>query len=410
MTIAIDLSNLPAITNDKFYPLFWNDSRFLVLYGGAGSGKSEFAALKMLVRILNEPGHRMLCIRKVAKTLRHSVFALLVEIIHRNEWGALFRVYRGELKIECVNGGEILFAGLDDPEKLKSITGVTSMWIEEATELAEDDLDQINLRMRGVTKYAKQIVLTFNPISAHHWIKKRFFDRIRPRVTVLHTTYKDNRFLDAEYCEVLESLATQNPHFHKVYALGLWGMLKGLVYRPFDCLAKWPKTFEDEFYGLDFGFNNPTALIGIGMADGVAHLTEKIYETQLTNPELIKRMREEGISETAHIYADSASPDRIEEIRLAGFWGIRAAEKGQGSVEAGINYCQSVKIRTKASNVNIAKESEMYCWRVDKNGNPMDEPVKFADHAMDAMRYALWSHLGKSRWSPFRINRAEAGM
>lgn len=130
-------------------------------------------------------------------------------------------------------GNEILLAGLDDVERLKSIAGITSIWIEEATELNEGDFDQIDLRLRGETENYKQIILSFNPIDESHWLKKRFFDNNLDNCTTLRTTFKDNHFIDDEYRRVLEQKASVSPNLYRIYYLGEWG--KEDVQRPY-CL------------------------------------------------------------------------------------------------------------------------------------------------------------------------------
>ena len=192
--------------SEVFYKnALFNRARFLILYGGAGSGKSYAAAQKILTRILSEAPHKILVIRKVAATLRHSVYALFKELIYNEGLEAFFKFNESSLEItNTLNNNKIIFKGLDDPEKIKSIAGITSIWVEEATELLENDLEQLNLRLRGPTEHYKQIIITFNPVSAHHWLKRRFFDRKKDDVYFLKTTYKDNPFIDPEYKEQLE--------------------------------------------------------------------------------------------------------------------------------------------------------------------------------------------------------------
>lgn len=230
MPIQIDLSRLPELTNKVYYPLYWNQDRYLILYGGAGSGKSVFAAQKWIFRLLNEKGLKILVIRKVAKTLRHSVFALFRSIIA--EWGLmdLFKINKSDMEIYCLNGSSVVFAGLDDAEKLKSVHGINSIWIEEASEITEDDFKQVDLRLRGLTKYYKQIILTFNPVSITHWLKTYFFDTPKENCTKLKTTYKDNRFIDEEYVKVIEELKDTDPYYYTVYGLGEWGIIGKTVY------------------------------------------------------------------------------------------------------------------------------------------------------------------------------------
>lgn len=228
--INVDLTALPQLTNPAFYPLYADRQRYLVLYGGAGSGKSVFAAQKLIVRTLAEPGHKFLIVRKVAKTLRHSTFALLRETIGSWGLGQLFRANKTDMELACPNGSAIIHAGLDDVEKLKSIHGVTGIWIEEASEITPEDFRQLDIRLRGRTKHYKQIILSFNPVSITHWLKEEFFDNPKPNATVLHTTYKDNRFLDEDSKQVLEAFRDTDEYYYTVYCLGQWGVLGRTVY------------------------------------------------------------------------------------------------------------------------------------------------------------------------------------
>lgn len=226
----IDFTELPELVNDKFYPLLVNKNRYLVLVGGGGSGKSVFAAQKVIYRTLAEDKHRILVVRKVAKTLRESCFILIRQII--SDWGLsqLFNVNKTDMKITCINGNEILFAGLDDVEKLKSIANITSIWIEEASELEPEDFRQLDIRLRGKTKHYKQIVLSFNPVSITHWLKAEFFDKQRLNTTTMHSTYKDNKFLDDEAKAVLEAFKDTDPYYYMVYCCGEWGVLGKTIF------------------------------------------------------------------------------------------------------------------------------------------------------------------------------------
>ena len=222
-----------ATTNDLYYPLYADTSRYLVLWGGGSSGKSRFIAQKIIARMLSERPHRFLCLRKVAKTLRESVFAELKAVIHA--WGVshLFKIPAGissDLYIRCVNGNEILFAGLDDVEKLKSIVGITGIWIEEASELELEDFNQLDIRMRGETLYYKQIALSFNPVSPTLWVKDQLVDSGRLGMTVVHSTHTDNRFLDDAARAVLEGFKDMDPYYYTVYCCGGWGVLGKTIF------------------------------------------------------------------------------------------------------------------------------------------------------------------------------------
>jgi phage terminase large subunit len=229
--INIDFTDLPKLMNNWCIPLLSNKNRYLVLKGGGGSGKSVFAAQKVIVRVVAEKGHRILVCRKVAKTIRESCFALLRETIGNMGLSNLFIVNKGDLKITCkLNNNEILFAGLDDVEKLKSINGITSIWIEEASELLPEDFRQLDIRLRGKTLNYKQMIISFNPIDINHWLKKEFFDVNKENSIAVHTNYKDNRFLDAENIKVLEAFKETDLYYYQVYCLGEWGVLGKTIF------------------------------------------------------------------------------------------------------------------------------------------------------------------------------------
>ena len=228
--LAVWYNQLRESSNAGFLPLFECESRYLVLKGGGGSGKSIFAGRKLLERAVSESGHRFLVCRKVARTLRESCFAQLRGQIaeHYPDCGAV--VNRGDLRIAFPNGSEILFAGLDDVEKLKSIYDITGIWIEEASELLEADFNQLDIRLRTQCPYYLQMILTFNPISITHWLKARFFDRRDPRATVHESTYRDNRFLTREAVETLEAFRETDEYYYMVYCLGQWGVTGKTVF------------------------------------------------------------------------------------------------------------------------------------------------------------------------------------
>jgi len=199
-------------------------TRFVINYGGAGSGKSHTQAQYEVVQTF-KPKERILVIRKVGVTLRDSVIPLIVEqIIPAIGASSLFDFNKTDRELtNRITGSKILFRGLDDPEKIKSIAGITRNWIEEASELAEQDFDQLNLRLRG--RDGLQMVLTFNPIDENHWLKRRFFDREDSDVTVLKSTYLDNPYLDNDYKKNLEKYKTFDWNYYSVYALGNWGKI-----------------------------------------------------------------------------------------------------------------------------------------------------------------------------------------
>lgn len=220
--------------NKKYIKYLNNDKRYLILYGGAGSGKSYFVVQRFIYKILKESKLNLLVVRKTGKTNRDSTFALFKQVLNKWKLSKYFKINESDLRIKCLlNNNEVIFAGLDDVEKLKSITfskgELTDIWIEEASEVLETDFNQLDVRLRGLgTK--KQITISFNPIDVNHWLKKRFFDIPNNNVEIFHSTYKDNEFLDEDYKKLLESYKETDEYYYNVYCLGQWGVLGKTVF------------------------------------------------------------------------------------------------------------------------------------------------------------------------------------
>ena len=389
MVYEIDLSDLQKAMSPKGYEALSIKTRYLISYGGAGSGKSYSTAQKILFRILTEDGHRFLIARKTARSLKRSVFQLFRDII--SEWGLskLFTVNLSDLSIICkANNNQIIMSGLDDVEKLKSITGITSIWIEEASEITQEDFIQLDLRLRGHTEGYKQIILTFNPTSSKSWLKTRFFDNINEDATILHSTFEDNHFLDERYKQVLDDLMGQNKNLHDIYAKGIWGDRTGLIYPEYELIEELPEDYEFKTYGIDFGFNHPQSLLEARVTKDSIYVKELFYKSQTLVTDLISFMKREGIKTDSVIYADSANPDKIQTIVNAGYRKCKPAKK---DVLAGIDHIKSKKLYVTSDSTNIIKELGSYSWKLDKNGEPMEVPVKLFDDALDALRYAVFT-------------------
>lgn len=212
--------------NKLFFDMSNDDrdhKRFLVSYGGAGSGKSYSITQREVIKCI-EKKQKLLVIRKVQATLNDSCVDLFKTVL--DNWQIPYDINITDKKIKLENGSEILFKGLDNPEKIKSIAGITRIWIEEVTELDQVDFDQINTRLRGIHAKGGQVTMSFNPVSELHWIKKVFFDTERDDVFIYHSTYKDNNFLDEEYGKQLEFYQIVDPNHYRVYALGEFGIVQ----------------------------------------------------------------------------------------------------------------------------------------------------------------------------------------
>jgi phage terminase large subunit len=376
--------------NKAFVSFLGNRSRYEIFYGGAGSGKSMFIAQRLLMRTLGEPGHKTLVVRKVAKTNRHSTFALIVGIISSWKVMALFKVNKSDMEILCEgNGNQVIFTGLDDVEKLKSIAGITDIWVEEASEITQEDFQQLDLRLRGKTQWPLQITMTFNPVSALSWLKSFFFDAPKENCVIHKSTYKDNRFLDDEYKKVIEDLKNQDHTYYQIYGLGEWGVLGNLVFHNyvFEDIPYKEQDFDAVYQGLDFGFNHPSALVRVGFKDEEIYVFDELYEKGLTNAELIQEVGR-VIDKRKQVTADSAEPARIKEFRQAGY-NVVPSIKGAGSVKDGIDWLKRHKIHISKKCPNLLAEMQQYSYKKDKDGNVLDEPIEFKDDAIAALRYAI---------------------
>jgi phage terminase large subunit len=385
--------------SEPFYPLLDEQSRYLVLCGGAGSGKSEFAARKVFYRCETEGHHRFLVMRKIRRTLDESTVEVMRRVLAEND--VVHEFNKSELTINFAGPrgmSEILFMGLDDPEKIKSIKGITSIWLEEATEFSKEDFLQIDLRLRDPGPLYRQIMLTFNPVEAEaRWLKDMFFGPTpNPDAFVHRSTVADNPIAEVRdtYRKRLDALREQDPTMYQVYGLGEWAALSGQIY-PWDVQPLPSISFDEVWYGGDFGYSvDPSAVVKIYRKADEFWLQEVVYKTGLTNPMLASEMYSAGVSSRDTGYFDAAEPKSIEELRRAGL-NVRPCEKGPDSVRAGIDFLKSKRIHIVEGSTNLHREASSYCWRKDKNGDVLPEPVKFNDHLMDAVRYGIFTHLAK---------------
>lgn len=392
---AVGILQIPKRAfNRSYLPTMDHPAEFLHFCGGAGSGKSRFVAQREILKSYTRRNRKTLVVRKVFNTLKDSCYSELKTIIYA--WGldSHFTILRNPLSItNNITGVEFLFRGFDDPEKVKSVTGVDRVWYEEATESdSKNELTQLRLRLRGFDQV--QITLTYNPINIFHYLNTEYHEQADERHFIHKSTYRDNEKLlaaDPSYGEYIESTRETNPAYYKIYGLGEWGQnLEGLIYPDYTTVAEMP---EPQFYGLDFGYNDPTALTAHAVADTYAaakkdfYWKELIYATHLTSALLIERMRAIGVNPRLPIIADSARPEMIEDIRKAGF-NIRPCQKYKGSVQEGINRVKNFNIKIVAGSKNIFREIQNYAWKEKDGRYGDDEPVDATNHALDAGRYA----------------------
>lgn len=386
-----------------FLPAYQNDledysKRVLILYGGAGSGKSFYASQKLVYKALKDK-RKVLVLRKVNRTTKNSTFQLLLDTLTQFGIVKQCNVNRTDFTITLPNGSQFLCMGLDDPEKIKSITGLTDAWLEEATEFTLDDFSQINLRIRDPVAKNQQLILSFNPVSKANWCYLQFFSdnpgllEFRKTVKIIHTNYLDNIFLPQDYINTLQLLKQTNEVYYKIYCLGEFGSLDKLVYNNWQSMEFNPEEIKGELMcGLDFGYtNDPTAFIASYLVEkeGRIYIFKEWGDTGYLNDEIADQIKEMGFAKSL-IMADSAEEKSIAEIKKQGIQRIKPCAKGKGSILQGIQKVQQYELIVHPNCKKVIEELENYSWKKDKQTNEyINEPVDSFNHWMDALRYSL---------------------
>ena len=359
----------PAIFNDWVYKGIDDYSHRIEVYmGGAGSGKSYGATQKVLLKALKYK-RTVLVIRKIQRTIKHSIWSLMLTHLRNSGYYDQCRVNRSDFEIELPNGSIFIFKGLDDEEKIKSIDGITDIVIEEATELTEDEFTQLNLRLRALVDFP-QIYLMFNPISKKNWVYSYFFTGEIPLNTkVVKTTYKNNKFLSAEYIAELERLQYRNPAYYRIYTLGEFATLDKLVFPTYTT-----KIISDEevkglprWIGLDFGYiNDPSALVwgNIDTKNKKIYVRGEYVRKGMKNDEIAETMIDLGIHKDKS-YGDCAERKSIDEIKDKGI-NIDPTEKGKGSIIHGIQWIAQYELIVDERCYKVLEELENYTWKKDK--------------------------------------------
>jgi len=364
----------------------------IINVGGARSSKSHSIA-QLMIALFSVPKVKIeigIC-RKTMPALRMTAMRLVIDLLMDYGLYSFCDHNRSLNYIENpFNRSRIQFFSIDDPSKMKS-TEFNFVWMEEANEFSW--VDFILLKTRKSARNVgmdrpNQIFLSLNPDESTSWVAKRAI--LLPESEVIHSTYKDNPHLTQEYIDTLEGLLNSDPEQHAVFAKGEWGTAKTVVYTNYEFVDEIPIAGE-VFYGMDFGFNAPSSLVKVTVHDDLVYIQELIYERHLTTPDIIEKLKEliPANERTREIYCDSAEPDRIQEISDAGF-NAMASDK---DVNKGIDTVKSYRLHILKSSDNIVSEITGYRWKKDKDNLPMDEPIKIDDHAMDAMRYAIRTHL-----------------
>jgi phage terminase large subunit len=401
------------VFNPVYLPYLDCMQRTQIFYGGSASGKSVFLAQRAIFDLLRG-GRNYLVARQIGRTIRGSVAMEMAKVISAWGVGGLFNVNKTDGTITCNNGYQIIFVGLDDVEKLKSITPahgvITDVWVEEATEADERTIIQLYKRQRGGNEtIPKRLTLSFNPILQIHWIYKKFFASIgwadeqaeyhSDSLSILKTTYKDNAFLTHGDIRDLEN--EPDKYHYEVYTLGKWGILGNVIFQNWQVrdLSEMQAQFVNHRNGLDFGFGSNPAALSVSHYDSnhkTIYIYDELYETGLTNDILALRLKEH--IGAGRVVCDSAEPKSIVELRQAGV-NADGARKGKDSVNYGIQWMQQQTIIIDTKCINARNEFQQYHRKEDRAGNALDEPVDAFNHFIDATRYAYEDDMSGGGWS-----------
>lgn len=401
-------ADIAAIVGRGYRDFWFSKKRYRVLKGGKASKKSTTAALNFVVRLMQTPESNLLVVRAVMNTHRDSTFAQLRRAQEMLHVAHLWENTVSPLEMTFLpTGQKILFRGFDDVLKLASTTVSKGylcwVWVEEAFEIErEEDFDKLDMSVpRGTVPDGlfKQTTLTFNPWSATHWLKKRFFDRPDGMTDTFSTNYTVNEFLDETDRAVFERMKHENPRRYAVAGLGEWGISEGLVYENWST-----ETFdvfslgrEDgtawqyrNFFGLDYGYSqDPTAFIAMAVnpVQKTVHIFDEHYQTKMLNCDIAAMLRQKGYAKE-RIRADAAEPKSNDDLRRQGISHLLPSVKGRDSILNGIAAVQEYRITVHPRCVHTIQELSSYCYAKEESRRGMPEDKN--NHLMDAMRYAFY--------------------
>jgi phage terminase large subunit len=372
--------------------------KFILNEGGTRSGKTHSILQCLIHQAITRPKITIVIVKRTKTSMYEMVIKEFMNILKDLD------LYsdRNYNKVKSVyifpNGSQVSFIGGDDGDSLRGFAS-DMIFFNEANLIKKDVYLQLAMRTSG------QIFCDLNPSENDHWV----YDLQKEENAItIKSTYLDNDFLSAGQVKFIEDLIRTDENYYRVYALGLQPIPKSRVYNHF---IEWDTLNEniehkivDYSYGLDFGFNHITALVKVMRTNDAYYIKEEIYLPELTPTDLVNKMKEVGIEKNKYIWADSARPDIIEEIRRAGYF-IRGVNKGGsgGSVKAGIDKIRTSVIYLDKYSNNIWSEYNKYMWKT-YNDNILQEPVKLYDDAMDAIRYAIWSDGNGGGGSKFRFS------
>jgi phage terminase large subunit len=355
--------NYEALTNEGI--------RFVINQGGSRSSKTYSLCQLIIVYCLQNPNKVVSIVRKTFPALRATVMRDFFEIMRDLNIYEKTNHNMSENIYRFSNGSLVEFFSVDDEQKIRGRKRDLG-WCNEANELWFEDFQQLNMRTEG------KLIFDYNPSESTSWL----YELPENESVLIKSTYKDNPFLPESIKRQIEDLKRTDEALYQIYALGEKAISKSNIYSTWQFVREKPLRFENYVYGLDFGYNHPTALVRVYWHEKDIYIEPVIYESYLTTTQLIERFGQLGISKTDDILADYARPEIIAELQTAGYNVSNAnkvVKKGIDNVKSFGVFCQD--------DPRLKKEYDNYKWK--KVGDTItDEPVKLFDDAMDAVRYA----------------------
>lgn len=378
--------------------------RYRVAKGSAGSGKSVNIAIDYILKLsdIRYKGANLLVVRQTETSHEYSTFASLLDALDKTGLAPFWTWKTTPLTMTCkTTGNSIIFRGFNDArarDRVRSITFATGkltwIWVEEATDLQESDVDILDDRLRGSLDNPNlyyQMTFSFNPVSSQHWIKRKYWDYESEDIFKCHSTYLDNRFIDDAYHKRMMMRKEQDADGYRIYGLGEWGEVGGLILSNFviEELVTDFNRYDSIVYAQDFGYNHANCILELGFKDDEIYVLRELYVYEKDTEEIIQLANSMSFDKKKVMYCDSAEPDRIKMWVKAGYR-AKAVVKGAGSVKAQIDYLKQHKIHINNQCINTIKEIQQWKWQKDnKTGLYIDEPVNFFDDAMAALRYGV---------------------
>lgn len=379
----MDTREIEVFCNEPFYWTLNCDKRIIVHQGGTGSGKT-YSILQALIYLADTQKNLIIDIgRRKLTSLKASAYMDFLTIL--SQLPIEVNENRSELIYEFKTGSKIQFFGMDEPQKMRSRRR-DILYLNEVNEISLEMWRQLSMRTR------QKIICDFNPSDPIHWV----YDKVMPRedCETFISTYKNNKFLSRGELEEILSYKDIDENYWNVFGLGQRGVfLKGQIFKDWAKIDRLPEDYDSEFFCIDFGFSNdPTAIVQIRRRNGNIYAKEIVYEKHLTNQQIAEKVRHlEG-----PYYCDSAEPKSIKELRNEGINAIPSI-KGPDSIKAGIQHLKKYNVFVTEDSPNIWNEYYYYQWELDKNDEPTNKPKDFMNHAMDAIRYGVFTRYFKSK-------------